>query len=112
MPEHNKVPLDEKRMKAALRYLSSLLLNTFRETVRLIIHGGAVMVLHPSLTRRQSTPDVDYLHRAFVAEWTKRGVPNAGDLLTSCIVQTARVHQLGDDWMNSHADIALPMARE
>lgn len=81
-------------------------------TVRLVIHGGAVMVLHRKLSRKRSTPDVDYLHRAFVSEWTKRGVHDAGQRLAACIVETARACGLGDDWMNSHADIALPMARE
>ena len=112
MPEHNEILLDGKRMHEVLTYLSVRLYERFRTTVRLVIHGGAVMVLHRDLSRKRSTPDVDYIHRAFVAEWARCGVHDAGDRLTTCIRETARAFKLGDDWMNAHADIALPMAQE
>lgn len=112
MPEQNTQLLDEKRMRKALAYLSVRLFERFRTTVRLVIHGGAVMVLHRELPRKRSTPDVDYIHRAFVAEWAQRGVRDAGDRLNACIVETARAFGFSDDWMNAHADVALPMARE
>ena len=112
MPEHNTRLLDEKSMREALTYLSVRLFERFRTTVRLVIHGGAVMVLHRELSRKRSTPDVDYIHRAFVSEWAQLGVHDAGDRLTTCIRETASAFNLGDDWMNAHADIALPMAQE
>ena len=66
---------------------------------------------HNTLPRRASTRDVDYLHRAFVAEWAALGVTDAGDRLKDCIRKTARKFDLGEDWMNSDPDIALPMAK-
>lgn len=112
MPEHNEVLLSEKHLRTVLTYLSCRLFERFRTTVRLVIHGGAVMVLHRELSCRRETRDVDYCHRSFVTEWAKRGVHDASERLTACILETARAYKLGDDWMNSHADIALPMARE
>ena len=70
------------------------------------------MVLHPSLSHRESTQDVDYLHRSFVSEYRALGFPDAGERLCVCIAQTARKFDLGADWMNDHADVALPWALE
>lgn len=112
MEHYNNVLLDEKLLKTVLTYLSLRLYEKFGTTVRLVIHGGAVMVLHPSLSSRKNTRDVDYCHRSFLSHWQKRGVLDAGERLTLCIAETARAFKLGGDWMNAHADVALPMAYE
>ena len=115
MQEHNTVPLTHPLLQSALNDLSQRLQHSFGPAapVRLVIHGGAFMVLHPSLTRcRQSTPDVDYCHRSFLTEMGARGVHDAGDRLTACIDATAYAFGLGRDWMNAHADVALPLAIE
>jgi len=70
------------------------------------------MVLHPSLSHRESTQDVDYLHRSFVSEYRALGFPDAGQRLRTCIAETAHKFVLGADWMNDHADVALPWALE
>jgi hypothetical protein len=70
------------------------------------------MVLHPSLSHRESTQDVDYVHRSFVSEYRALGFPDAGQRLRLCIAETAYKFSLGADWMNDHADVALPWALE
>jgi hypothetical protein len=65
-----------------------------------------------TLPRRTSTRDVDYIKRSFAAEWQRIGINDAVERLQSCIMSTARHFRLGADWMNSDADIALPMANE
>jgi len=70
------------------------------------------MVLHPSLSHRESTQDVDYLYRSFVSEYRALGFPDAGQRLRTCIAETAHKFVLGADWMNDHADVALPWALE
>ncbi|KAI0701304.1 hypothetical protein BC835DRAFT_1411452 [Cytidiella melzeri] len=110
IPEHNQVLLDNHHLHEVLHDLSERLFRYFAQTVRLVIHGGAVMVLHKSLKCRQSTRDVDYLHRSFETEWKRRGVNDAGERLNACIAATAEHFGLGLDWMNAHADVALPMA--
>lgn len=112
MQEHNEVLFDRALLTTILNDLSSRLLKAFGFAVRLVIHGGAVMVLHNKLNCRQNTRDVDYCHRSFVAELAKRGVHDAGDRLNACIIATAQRWGLGADWMNAHADVALPMAVE
>lgn len=62
--------------------------------------------------RRTSTRDVDIVRRSFVGEWAKMGVRDAGERLQNCVMLTARQFGLGLDWMNSDADVALPMASE
>jgi hypothetical protein len=66
----------------------------------------------PSLPRRTTTRDVDYIHRSFVTELASYNMPDAAVKLQECIKTTARCFRLGEDWMNSHADIALPMAHD
>ncbi|KAL6306571.1 hypothetical protein BKA93DRAFT_816389 [Sparassis latifolia] len=112
LKEHNDIPLDQTILYLALQDLSARLLRHFGKRVRLIVHGGAVMVLHPNLRSRKHTPDVDYNHRSFVAEWQMRGVADAGTQLQACIWKTALKFGLGADWMNAHADVALPLARD
>jgi hypothetical protein len=57
----NDVPLPRKVLNQALSDLSERLYRSFRCKVRLVVHGGAVMVLHPlfSHRERESTQDVD-----------------------------------------------------
>ncbi|KAH9847747.1 hypothetical protein C2E23DRAFT_764769 [Lenzites betulinus] len=112
LPEHNDVLLTRATLLSILHDLSNRLLACFGDAVRLVVHGGAVMVLHPQLACRDSTRDVDYLHRPFEAEWTARGVLDAGSRLRKCIRATARVFNLGADWMNACADVALPMSTD
>jgi hypothetical protein len=110
-----------------LEYFSQLVAQLFTgRTIRMVVHGGACMLLHPGLyslsqqqqqmipssPRRTTTRDVDYIHRSFVAELASCGMPDAAVKLQECIKTTARYFRLGADWMNSDADIALPMAHE
>jgi hypothetical protein len=92
--------------------LSERLYHSFRRQVRLVVHGGAVMVLYPSFCHRESTQDVDYIHRSFVSEYRALGYMDAEERLRRCIAETALRFNLGADWMNDHADVALPMAFE
>lgn len=68
------------------------------------------MVLHHA--SRHSTRDVDIISRSFVAEQRAYGIYDADTRLQTCINATAARFQLGMDWMNAHADVALPMAVE
>ncbi|TFY61588.1 hypothetical protein EVG20_g6994 [Dentipellis fragilis] len=110
--EHNDVLLTRHNLPIILQDLSKRLLAAFGHQVRLLVHGGAVVVLHQELQSRKSTRDIDYIHRAFVAEYRRYGIWDAGERLKACIAQTAQRFRLGGDWMNSHADVALPMARD
>ncbi|KAH9940045.1 uncharacterized protein BXZ73DRAFT_99040 [Epithele typhae] len=110
LPERNDVLMTRELLLGALHDLSLRLQGLFPSTVRLVVHGGAVMVLHPQLASRDATRDVDYLHRAFEAEWRARGVMDAGARLLTAIKGTARAYKLGRDWMNAAADVALPMS--
>jgi hypothetical protein len=95
--------------------LSMRLLKVFARPIQLVVHGGAVMVLHPTLassTTRRTTRDVDFIKRSFVAEMRKCGVLDAEARLQSCIDATAVRYRLGNDWFNAHADVALPMAQK
>ena len=112
LPEHNNVVLTKEHLLTVLDDLSRRLATWFPSTVRLVVHGGAVMVLHPLLACRETTRDVDYIHRSFEAEWIARGVSDAGPRLLTCIKATAREFNLGADWMNACADRALPVSRE
>jgi hypothetical protein len=108
----NDIPLTRTLLKQVLSDLSERLYRSFRRQVRLVVHGGAVMVLHPSFTHRGSTQDVDYIHRSFVKEYRALGFPDAEQRLRGCIAETAYRYHLGADWMNDHADVALPWAHE
>ncbi|EJF61913.1 hypothetical protein BD309DRAFT_871177 [Dichomitus squalens] len=110
LPEHNDVMLTPDILIGALHDLSTRLRQYFPSTVRLVVHGGAIMVLHPMLACRGGTRDVDFIKRSFEAEWIALGVTDAGARLATCIKATARKFHLGADWMNSAADVALPMA--
>ena len=86
-------------------------LQVFGGPIQLVVHGGAVMILHKTLassTTRRTTRDVDYIKRSFVSEMRKAGVYDAEARLQSCINATAKQFGLGEDWMNADADIALP----
>ena len=108
----NDIPLTRRLLKVVLKDLSERLYFSFRRQVRLVVHGGVVMVLHPSFTHRESTQDVDYIHRSFEKEYRALGYIDAGERLRSCIAQTAAKFNLGADWMNAHPDTALPLALE
>jgi hypothetical protein len=112
LKEVNDVPLTRNVLTRALRDLSERLYRSFRRQVRLVVHGGAVMVLHPSMKHRESTQDVDYIHRSFVSEYRALGYADAEQRLRTCIAETALAFGLGADWMNDHADVALPWAIE
>lgn len=109
---YNDVLLTKEILTSVLYDLSTRLLQHFRQPVRIVVHGGAVMVLHPFLASRKSTRDVDYNLRSFKNEWAQRGIYNAGERLQACIKATAVAFNLGADWMNACADVALPMSRE
>jgi len=108
----NDIPLTRALLKQVLSDLSERLYRSFRRQVRLVVHGGAVMVLYPSFKHRDSTQDVDYIHRSFVKEYRALGFPDAEQRLRGCIAETAYKFNLGADWMNDHADVALPIAQE
>ncbi|KAF5375987.1 hypothetical protein D9757_008826 [Collybiopsis confluens] len=127
----NAVDLTREMLIAALEHLSTMIAFEFSGLpIRLVAHGGACMLLHPGLhelanrkamyhstrgenaPRRTTTRDVDYIHRAFVAESDARGIISAGERLQRCIRTTARQFGLGADWMNSDADVALPMSTD
>lgn len=126
IPPHNDIELTREKLIIVLEYFSQLVAQLFAIPIRLVVHGGACMLLHsglynlsqqqqkmmPSLPRRTTTRDVDYIHRAFVAELASHGMPDAALKLQECIRMTARHFGLGADWMNSDADVALPMAHE
>ena len=108
----NEVPLTRKLLMQVLSDLSERLYRSFRRQVRLVVHGGVVMVLHPSLSHRESTQNVNFIHRSFVSEYRALGFPDAEQQLRTCIAETARKFDLGADWMNDHADTTLPWALE
>ncbi|KAI0313523.1 hypothetical protein OF83DRAFT_1141056 [Amylostereum chailletii] len=109
----NEVPLTKAKLHVVLQDLSARLLAEFRHQVRLLVHGGAVMVLHSKLGHRASTRDVDYVHRAFAADYARTGSQQEAEArLWRCIAGAAAAHGLGTDWMNAAPDVALPMAQE
>lgn len=135
LPEKNNVEMTRDMLIQVLEYFSTIVPPYFdNRPVRLVIHGGACMLLHPRLfpltqspmsqslfvgndgmpipipAKRTATRDVDYINRSFAAEWKSVGVVDATERLKKCIRATARQFGLGADWMNSDADIALPMA--
>lgn len=125
LPRRNEVDLSRERLIEILESFSQIVASQFQHPIRLVVHGGACMLLHPlsyqaSLEQkeylprlshhRKTTRDVDYIARSFVTEMAHCGVPHAGQKLQHCIVMTAHKFQLGLDWMNSDADVALPMA--
>jgi hypothetical protein len=91
------------------------ILKEFGHPIQLLVHGGAVMILHPTLansTTRRTTRDVDFIKRSFISEMQRYGVFDGETRLQSCIDATAERFRMGTDWFNAHADIALPMAQE
>ena len=109
----NDIPLTREFLLVVLGDLSTRIQLYFGSMapVNLVIHGGSVMVLHNELESRQYTLDIDYCHRGFVAEWTRRGLYDADARLRKCIAETAERFDLGEDWMNDHADVVLPYTR-
>ena len=112
---HNEVPLTRDILITILNDLSVRLMKVFPHPIQLVVHGGAVMILHPTLassTTRRTTRDVDFIKRSFVMEMRKSGMFDAEARLQSCIDATAAKYHLGSDWFNAHADVALPMAQK
>jgi len=110
----NEVRLTRDLLFQVLNDLSSRLLRVFGRPIQLVVHGGAVMILHPTLassTTRRTTRDVDFIKRTFILEMRKSGVHDAEARLQSCINATAMQYGLGTDWFNADADVALPMAK-
>ncbi|KAH8832950.1 hypothetical protein DL96DRAFT_1704997 [Flagelloscypha sp. PMI_526] len=147
LPPHNTRDLTPELLHRLLDHLSQLLgsplaFNGAQTT--LVVHGGAVMLLHSTLNRlakdlesaaehyfdpsesreknlqklglfqrRTSTRDVDYIARGFKLFWERRGIPDAVERLIRCVKETAyafRQYGIGEDWVNSDADVSLPMA--
>jgi hypothetical protein len=106
----NDVPLTRDLLVEVLSDLSERLYRSFGRQVCLIVHGGGVMVLHHALQCHGYTQDIDYIHRSFVREYTALGFRDAEQRLRTCIQMTAYHFKLGEDWMNSHADMTLPWA--
>ncbi|KAG2032921.1 hypothetical protein BDR03DRAFT_728497 [Suillus americanus] len=112
-PLHNEVQLSKEFLHTLLAELSVLVFREFGCQIRLFIHGGAVMILHPDLSTsscRRTTRDIDYIRRAFGHEWRKRGVYDAEERLQRCINAVAAKFYIGTDWMNADPDVALPFA--
>ncbi|KAH7886660.1 hypothetical protein F5I97DRAFT_1829250 [Phlebopus sp. FC_14] len=112
---HNEVQLSRTTLLDLLDDLQARTLPVFGHQIRLFIHGGAVMILHPSLSTsstRRTTRDIDYIRRAFGHEWRKVGVYDAEERLQACINATAAKFRVGTDWMNADPDVALPLARD
>src|SRR5712672_1777344 len=94
--------------------------STTSPTVSTVPSGGrsasqymeVVMVLRPSLQHYESTQDIDYIHRSFVSEYRALGFQDVEQRLCRCIAETALKYNLSADWMNDHADVALPWASE
>src|SRR6267154_3913486 len=95
---HNEVQLSGKTLVDLLNDLSVLVFQEFGCQIRLFIHGGAVMILHPELSTsssRRTTRDIDYIRRAFGHEWRKRGVYDAVERLQRCINAVAAKFRIG-----------------
>ncbi|KAF9467051.1 hypothetical protein BDZ94DRAFT_1156518 [Collybia nuda] len=133
LPPRNERELTREMLFDILTFFSTLIPSRFNGApVRLVVHGGACMLLHPglyalaqqqpppspsnsphkTLLRRTTTRDVDYINRSFAYEWHNMGVPDATERLKDCMKITAQKFRLGLDWMNSDADVALPMAND
>ncbi|KAJ7110766.1 hypothetical protein C8R43DRAFT_904191, partial [Mycena crocata] len=129
VPPRNTRSLDRDALVQILNFLSNLLPARFGngQQIRLVIHGGAVMLLNKDLAalaahtaatdgrvqQRTTTRDIDYIARSFSSEWAQRyGVYDANERLKQCCFDTALQFGLGADWMNSDADVALPMATD
>lgn len=106
----NPVPLTRSNVHTILEYFSELLWQQFHQKIRLVVHGGIVMVLHPRLQCRAATRDIDFILRSFITDLAT--FPDAEYRLKSCIKATADRFHLGGDWMNSDPDVALPWAQE
>jgi hypothetical protein len=106
----NDVPLTRDLLIEVLSDLSERLYHSFRRQVRLVVHGGSVMILHPAFQCSGYTQDIDYIHRSFVRVYTALGFWDAEQRLRTCIEMTAYHFKLGADWMNHHADMMLPWA--
>src|SRR5712672_1453988 len=69
-------PLTRELLTWVLNNLSDRLYRSFRRQVRLVVHGGH-HGLRPSLQHRESTQDIDYIHRSVVTEYRALGFQDA-----------------------------------
>lgn len=98
MQSRNNVQFTRTMLLDLLDDLQQRTLQVFGCQIRLFVHGGAVMLLHPLLSAsstRRTTRDIDYIRRAFGHEWRKQGIHDAEDRLQSCIDATARRFRVG-----------------
>ncbi|CAK5263225.1 unnamed protein product [Mycena citricolor] len=129
IPSKNMCPLDREKMIHILNRFSEIIAGRFgvQRQVRLVIHGGSVMLLNQELhdlaaqtarfgvpaKQRTTTRDIDYIARSFALEWQQRyNIPNANEMLKMCICDVASEFGLGADWMNSDPDVALPWSTD
>ena len=108
----NDVPLHPKLLTQAPSDLSERPYCSFRCQVRLVVHGEAVMALHPAFSHPRAPKTSTTSYRSFVSEYCALGFPDADQRLRTYIAETTRKFGLGADWMNDHADVALPWALE
>jgi hypothetical protein len=107
----NDVPLTRKLLTQAFSNLSNRLYRSFRRQARFVVHGGTAILPHSLFSHRESQ-GVDFIYPSFVFEYRALDFPDAEQRLRTCIAETARKFCLGADWMDDHADVALPWAQE
>ena len=99
-------------LKTVLDNLSKRLFKTFGFTIRLVVHGGALMILHPGLRCREHTSEVDYFRQIFLKEMASRGIRRAGLRLDTCVSDTAFAFGLRADWMDGGQNLSLTSVME
>ena len=107
----NDIPLTRALLTQGFSDLPDRLYCSFRRQMRLVVHGGAVMVLRPSFSHHESTQG-RRLHPTVPSypSIAPSGFPMQINDFQTCIAETAREFGLGADWMNDHADVALSWA--
>ena len=100
-----------KLLTQALSDMSERLYSSFQRQVRLVVHGGAVIVLRPSFSHRESTQG-RRLHPTAPSypSIAPSVFPMQFNDFQTCFAETTRKFGFGADWMKDHADVALPWA--
>jgi hypothetical protein len=132
---HSEVQLSKNFLLTLLTELSILVIQEFSHQIRLLIHGGTVMILHPNLSTSSSqwtTRDIDYICCAFGHEWWKQGIYDTEECLQHYINAVATKFCIGyvnpstlsctghlsihaphsTSWMNANPNIALPFTHK